>query len=60
MTINRVPFTAGRVAKFCCEPGKTASFLWDSHTSGLGVKASSGGAKNYVLQSRLGPAPVFA
>jgi hypothetical protein len=53
MSENKVPFTAGRVSKFCCEAGKAASFLWDTESTGLGLKASSGGAKNYVLQSRL-------
>ena len=53
MSDNKVPFTAGRVSKFCCEAGKAASFLWDTESTGLGLKASSGGAKNYVLQSRL-------
>ena len=53
MSENKVPFTAGRVSKFCCEAGKAASFLWDTESTGLGLKASAGGAKNYVLQSRL-------
>ena len=53
MSENKVPFTAGRVSKFCCETGKASSFLWDTESTGLGLKASSGGAKNYVLQSRL-------
>ena len=49
----KVDFTKGRVDAFCCEAGKAASFLWDQKTSGLGLKASAGGAKSYVLQSRL-------
>ncbi|MBK8114674.1 MAG: integrase family protein [Candidatus Accumulibacter sp.] len=53
MSENKVPFTAGRVSKFCCEAGKAASFLWDTESTGLGLKASAGGAKSYVLQSRL-------
>ena len=53
MADNKVSFTTGRVAKFCCETGKAASFLWDADSTGLGLKASSGGAKSYVLQSRL-------
>jgi hypothetical protein len=48
MSTNKVSFTAGRVSQFTCEAGKPASFLWDSVTSGLGLKASAGGAKNYV------------
>jgi integrase len=53
MTTNKVSFTAGRVSDFCCEAGKAASFLWDTTVPGLGLKASPGGAKVYVLQSRL-------
>jgi integrase len=53
MSENKVPFTAGRVSKFCCETGKAASFLWDTESTGLGLKASAGGSKVYVLQSRL-------
>lgn len=46
-------FHPGRVSRFVCEAGKAASFLWDSESTGLGLKASAGGSKNYVLQSRL-------
>ena len=53
MSENKVPFTAGRVSKFVCEAGKAASFLWDTESTGLGLKASAGGSKVYVLQSRL-------
>ena len=41
------------MSRFVCEAGKAASFLWDSESTGLGLKASAGGSKNYVLQSRL-------
>jgi hypothetical protein len=54
MSENKVPFTAGRVSKFCCEAGKAASFFWDTESTGLGLKASAGGAKNYVLAKPLG------
>ncbi|MEF8709508.1 MAG: integrase family protein [Candidatus Accumulibacter propinquus] len=53
MSANKVSFTAGRVSQFTCEAGKAAAFLWDTATNGLGLKASAGGAKTYVLQSRL-------
>lgn len=53
MTTNKVDFTKGRVDAFCCEAGKAASFLWDAKTKGLGIKASAGGSKNFVLESRL-------
>ena len=41
------------MSRFVCEAGKAASFFWDSASTGLGLKASAGGSKNYVLQSRL-------
>jgi len=50
---NKVNFTTGRVSAFRCEAGKAASFLWDEDTKGLGLKASPGGSKRYVLESRL-------
>ena len=53
MNDNKVNFTAGRVAAFRCEESKPAAFLWDASASGLGLKASAGGSKRYVLQSRL-------
>ncbi|MCM8594600.1 hypothetical protein [Accumulibacter sp.] len=53
MIENKGPFTAGRVAKHCCEAGKQESFLWDTESAGLGLKASAGDAKNCILQSRL-------
>lgn len=53
MSENKVPFTAGRLSKFTCEAGKAASFFWDTESTGLGLKASAGGSKTYVLQSRL-------
>ncbi len=53
MSENKVTFTAGRVSKFVCEAGKAASFFWDTESTGLGLKASAGGSKVYVLQSRL-------
>lgn len=50
---DKVLLTAKRVSDFACEPGKIAAFLWDSDTKGLGLKASPGGSKQYVLESRL-------
>jgi len=49
----RTKFTAGRIDAFQCPPGKAQAFLWDSDTKGLGLKASPGGAKRYILESRL-------
>lgn len=53
MSDNKVNFTARRVGAFHCETGKTASFLWDTDAKGFGLKASPGGSKRYVLESRL-------
>lgn len=53
MSDNKVNFTATRVAAFQCKTGKTASFLWDTDAKGFGLKASPGGSKRYVLESRL-------
>jgi integrase len=49
----RVKFTSGRIANFTCPPGKSAAFLWDTEVPGLGLKASPGGSRKYVLESRL-------
>ena len=46
-------FTAAKVAAFRCPPEKIQAFLWDSDTNGLGLKASPGGSKKYILESRL-------
>jgi len=50
---NRVSFTAGKISKFQCLPGKSSAFLWDTVSKGLGLKASPGGSKKYILESRL-------
>lgn len=49
----RIKFTAGRVDSFQCAPGKSSEFMWDTEQPGLGLKASPGGSKQYILQSRL-------
>lgn len=45
--------TSGDVAKFICPPEKQSAFIWDADAKGLGVKASPGGTKQFVLESRL-------
>jgi len=50
---GKVLLTAGRVEKFTCPEGKVSAFLWDSDVKGLGLKASAGGSKQYVLETRL-------
>lgn len=49
----RKKLTVLAVERFTCPEGKTQAFLWDSEVSGLGVKASPGGAKRYIVESRL-------
>lgn len=49
----RVKFTAGRISSFTCPPDKSSDFMWDTDVPGLGLKASPGGSKLYILQSRL-------
>ena len=50
---TRVKFTRGRVDKFACSPERSESFLWDTSTPGLGIRARAGGSKAYVFQARL-------
>ena len=49
----KVNFTAGRVEGFECESGKQQSFLWDTVSPGLGLRATASGAKAYIFQSKL-------
>ena len=49
----KVNFTAGRVANFQCEPGKSQSFLWDSGAPGLGLRVTAKGARSYMFQAKL-------
>lgn len=41
------------VERFACPEGKAQAFLWDGMVKGLMVKASAGGSKRYVVESRL-------
>lgn len=49
----RINLTAGRVAEYKCDPGKAQSFLWDSKSHCLAVRATKNGAKAYVCQAKL-------
>jgi hypothetical protein len=49
----RTKLTAGRVRDFSLQDGQQQSFLWDTDTQWLAVRATSG-AKVFVFQSRLG------
>lgn len=52
--VNKQNLTAPRVDNFVCDAGKTQSFLWDTDTAGLGVRATVNGAKSYIFQSVCG------
>lgn len=49
----RVNLTAGRVLEYRCAAGKSQSFLWDSKSTSLAVRATPSGAKAYVCQAKL-------
>jgi hypothetical protein len=46
-------FTAERVTGFTCKAGKSQSIYWDAKTPGLGLRATTGGAKSYIFESKL-------
>jgi integrase len=48
----RIKLTAGRVNDFTCTSG-TQSFLWDTESPGLAVRATKGGSKSYIHQGKL-------
>jgi len=49
----RETFTAGRIERFRCPPGKPQAFLWDARTPGLALRVTAQGARAFVFQSRL-------
>ena len=50
---SRVRLTAGRVADFACQPGKSQAFLWDTDTPALALRVTPTGRKTFVFESRL-------
>ncbi|WP_429550888.1 tyrosine-type recombinase/integrase [Paraburkholderia sp. MM5477-R1] len=54
----KVNFTAARVNGHTCPAGKSQSFLWDSDTPGLGLRATAAGSKAYIFQSKFHGATV--
>jgi integrase len=50
---NRENFTAGRVERLQCEPGKQQSIHWDGKTPGLGLRVTYAGARSYIFETRL-------
>lgn len=52
--VNKVKFTAGRIADFKCPDDKDQFFLWDSETPGLAIRATKGSdVKRYIFQSKV-------
>ncbi len=55
----KIEFTAKRIADHACDPGKTASFRWDSVCPSLGLRTAApsakkpGGAKSFIFQAKL-------
>lgn len=47
---NRVNFTADVVRKFKCPDDKAEVYLWDTATTGLGIRAKASGNRAYVFQ----------
>jgi hypothetical protein len=48
---KRENFTADRVAKFQCEPGKQQTIYWDGKDPGLGLRMTATGAKSYIFEA---------
>lgn len=49
----KISFTQPRVEAYKCEPGKDQSILWDATAPGLGLRATAGGKKQYIFQSKI-------
>ncbi|MBU3990913.1 MAG: Arm DNA-binding domain-containing protein [Gammaproteobacteria bacterium] len=50
---KRANFTAERIARFQCEPGRQQTIHWDGKTPGLGLRVTAAGAKSYVFETSL-------
>ncbi|HEY1131083.1 MAG TPA: integrase family protein [Roseateles sp.] len=55
---SRVRLTAGRVAAFTCPAGKSQSFLWDTDSPSLMLRATPTGRKTYAFEGRLNGATI--
>jgi len=49
----RINFTSQRISAYQCEDGKDQSFLWDTISPCLALRATANGSKAYIFQSRL-------
>jgi len=50
----KLNFTADRVKNFECAPGKQQTIYWDAKIPGLGMRITTGGARSYIFETRLG------
>lgn len=48
----KVNFTAARIARFTCPPGKGQAFLWDEYARGLALRTTPTGKPVFVFQSQ--------
>ena len=48
---KRENFTAERVARFECVPGKQQSIYWDGKAPGLGLRVTKAGAKSFIFEA---------
>ena len=51
---NRETLTSARLQVLECRPGQQQVLLWDAKVQGLGVRATSAGAKSWVFQYEFG------
>ena len=49
----RVNLTPTRITDYRCEAGKSQSFLWDTKSTCLAVRATKNGSKAFICQARL-------
>ena len=49
----RIRLTEPRIDDFRCEDGASQSFLWDSESPGLAVRATPTGRKTFIFQAKL-------
>jgi hypothetical protein len=54
----KVRFTLPKIDAFACPAGKDQAFLWDADTPGLGLRATAGGARAFIFQSRFHGKPL--
>lgn len=54
----KVNFTAARINGHSCPAGKAQAFIWDSGATGLGVRATSAGARTYIWQGKVNGATI--